>query len=237
MTAAITATATVPAVTVLPPATEVAAVALVLPGGKARSRDPMSPRQLTGLRMRPFASALRDHGAPHGVAVWSVRYRVRGWNGSAADPVSDAGWALDEVRRRHGDLPVVVVGHSMGGRAAIHVAGDVAVRGVVALAPWIEPGDPVNQLRGRSLLVAHGSKDVITSAASSRRFAELAAGVTEPVAGVRVRGDLHAMLLRWRTWHRLATGWTLATLGLAPMPADLARAVDLGRAGDFAVPL
>lgn len=211
------------------------AVALVLPGGKARSEGPMSPRQLTAVRMRPFAAALHRAGRDGGLAVWSLRYRFRGWNGPAMSPVADARWALDEVRRRHGEVPVVLVGHSMGGRTAIRVAGDPLVRGVVALAPWVENGDPVAQLAGRSLLVVHGDRDTVTSPEASRALAAAAAVVTAPVARVRVRGDVHPMLLRWRTWHRLSTGWGLATVGLRPMPAKLQHAIDRGKGGDFDV--
>lgn len=224
-----------PDVAVTEPRGATTAVALVLPGGKARSEDPMSPRQLTALRMRPFAGSLHQQGASHGLAVWSVRYRYRGWNGSAMSPVADARWVLDEVRRRHGDLPVVLVGHSMGGRTAIRVAGDESVKGVVALAPWVETGDPIEQLAGRALLVAHGDIDAITSPRASRRLAEAAARLTSPVARVCVRADTHAMLTRWRTWHRLSTGWALATLGFEPMSQQLQRAIDAGRRGDFNV--
>lgn len=224
-----------PGVSVVDPPAATTAVALVLPGGKARSEDPMSPRQLAAVRMRPFVQSLHRHGGRHGVAVWTVRYRYRGWNGSAASPVEDVRWALDEVRRRHGDVPVALVGHSMGGRTAIRAAGDGAVRSLVALAPWIEPGDPVAQVAGRAVLVAHGDMDVVTSPRASYRFAIAAAGVTAPVARMTVRGDIHAMLVRWRTWHRLATGWTLAALGSIELPTDLQRAVDRGRGGDFSV--
>jgi dienelactone hydrolase len=224
-----------PDVSVAEPRGAVTAVALVLPGGKARSEDPMSPRQLAAVRMRPFAHSLALHGRAHGLAVWTAQYRVRGWNGAAASPVQDARWALDEVRRRHGGVPVALIGHSMGGRTAIQVAGDEAVRSVVGLAPWIESGDPVAQLAGRSLLIAHGDKDVITSARNSERFAAAAARVTSPVARVSVRGDIHAMVVRWRTWHQLATDWTLASLGMAALPSRLQRAIDRGGDGDFAV--
>lgn len=197
----------------------------------------MSPRQLTAVRMRPFAAALHRAGRGSGLAVWSLQYRFRGWNGPAMSPVADAQWALDEVRRRHGELPVVLVGHSMGGRTAIRVAGDPLVRGIVALAPWVENGDPVEQLAGRSLLVVHGARDTVTSPNASRHLAEAAAALTAPVARVRVRGDLHPMLLRWPVWHRLSTGWVLATLGFEALPATLRQAVERGRAGDFDVPV
>ena len=46
-----------------------------------------------------------------------------------------------------GDLPVVLLGHSMGARTAVAVADDPNVPGVVALAPWFPPGEPVEPLR------------------------------------------------------------------------------------------
>jgi pimeloyl-ACP methyl ester carboxylesterase len=191
------------------------AVVLVLPGGRADSFDPTDSRQLAALRMRPFARSLHRAGRRHGLAVWLVRYRYRGWNGADASPTRDAAWALDEVRRRHGDVPVVLVGHSMGGRTALRVAGDESVRAVVALAPWLPDGEPIDQLAGREILIAHGSLDAVTSPRTSRRYAERARSVAARVVYVTVRGDLHAMVFRWRAWHRLTTEFALSSLGFA----------------------
>lgn len=182
-----------------------AAVVLVLPGGRARSLDGTDPRQLTALRMRPFADALARGGGPEGLAVWTVRYRYRGWNEPDESPLVDARWALDEVRRRLGRLPVALVGHSMGGRTALRVAGDDSVRSVVALAPWVTDRDPVEHLSGRRVLVAHGTADVVTSPSASRRFVERAVCAGVDASWVAVHGDVHAMLLRWRWWHRMTT--------------------------------
>ena len=89
------------------------AVVLVLHGGRANSTE-ASPRGAAYLRMVPFAAAV---AAGHrDVAVWLLRYRVRGWNGPAEDPLHDARWALDEARRLHPGAPIVLIGHSMGGR-------------------------------------------------------------------------------------------------------------------------
>jgi pimeloyl-ACP methyl ester carboxylesterase len=193
-------------------------VVLVLPGGKADSFELTDSRQLAAARMRPIARALSRRGSKHGVAVWLVRYRYRGWNGSEMSPVSDVRWALDEVRRRHGDVPVVLVGHSMGGRTALRVADDDSVPGVVALAPWLADTEPVEQLAGRQVVIAHGTLDRITSPRASRQYADRAAAVADSVTYVTVRADTHAMLFRWRAWHRLATGFALGMLGVQPMP-------------------
>jgi dienelactone hydrolase len=191
------------------------AVVLVLPGGRADSFELADSRHLAGVRMRAFARSLHRSGRRRGVAVWQLRYRYRGWNGDEMSPVPDAHWALDEVRRRHGDVPVVLVGHSMGGRTALRVAGDPAVRGVVALAPWLFDTEPTEQLAGRAVLIAHGDRDKVTSPRASRRYADRAAKHTK-VRYVTMRREMHAMLLRARTWHRLTTTFASAVLDGQP---------------------
>jgi predicted esterase len=220
-----------PAVSVLSADATTTAVALVLPGGRAHSFAPTEPAQLSSVRMRPFASLLHSRGRAHGLAVWTVRYRYRGWNGEQRAPVVDTEWALDEVRRRHGDVPVAIVGHSMGGRTALAVGGDESVRGVCALAPWTEGTDPVDQLANSTVLIAHGTLDFVTSRQASRSYAERAAAVGARVGYVVVRGDVHAMLFRWRHWHRIAAGFSLGALGIAPMPGRIERAFNAQKQG------
>jgi alpha-beta hydrolase superfamily lysophospholipase len=213
-----------PSVDVRPASGTTTAVAVVLAGGRAHSFAPSESGHLALLRMRPFAALLHRRGSRHGLAVWTVRYRYRGWNGDERSPVADTRWALDEVRRRHGDVPVVLVGHSMGGRTAFAAGGDASVRGICALAPWTEEGDPVQPLAGKTVLIAHGNLDVVTSPRASRRYAERLRAAGARVGYVVVTGDLHAMVFRWRRWHRLATGFSLGVLGFAPMPRRIERA-------------
>ena len=148
-------------------------------------------------------------GVP-GLAVWLVRYRYRGWNGQQASPLADIDWALGEARRLHGDVPVVLLGHSMGGRAALPMGGHRSVRAVLAFGPWLPDGEPAGQLEGRRVLIAHGSLDRVTSPRASRAFGQDAAAAGADVTWVEVRGDTHAMLLRYRTWQHLAISFTLA---------------------------
>jgi pimeloyl-ACP methyl ester carboxylesterase len=192
----------------------VSAVALVLPGGRADSFEAADPGQLTAVRMRPFARALARAGARNGLAVSMLRYRYRGWNGTDASPAVDARWALDEVRRVHGGVPVVLVGHSMGGRASLRVADDPSVVGVVALAPWLSAGDPIEAVIGKRTLIAHGNLDFVTSPRASRLWAKRATEAGADVAYRVVHGDSHAMLLRPHRWHSLATRTALAFCGL-----------------------
>jgi pimeloyl-ACP methyl ester carboxylesterase len=200
-----------PAVAVRPARGTTTAVVLVLPGGRADSFELAGSRQLSGVRMRPFARQIHRRARRKGVAVWQLRYRYRGWNGDEMSPVPDARWALDEVRRRHGEVPVVLLGHSMGGRTALRVAGDESIRAVVALAPWLLDSEPTEQLAGRRVLIAHGDADRVTNPQASRRYADRAARITE-VRYVTVSRGRHAMVFRARTWHRLATSFVLAVL-------------------------
>lgn len=201
------------------PTGRVRAVALVLHGGREASTAPVQPLQLAVLRMRPFADALARAGGRHGLAVARLRYAVRGWNGEARAPVADTEWALRELETRFGQVPVALVGHSLGGRAAVYAAGHAQVRAVVALAPWIEREDPVRQLAGRRLMIAHGDWDRITSPRASAALVERCAGLATSASFVRVRRETHAMLLRAHTWHRLTTRFTLGALEIATRPA------------------
>jgi alpha-beta hydrolase superfamily lysophospholipase len=148
--------------------------------------------------------------------VARLRYVQRGWNGTAQAPLADVRWALGELQRRFPGAPVALVGHSMGGRAALYVAGYPSVEAVVALAPWIEQGDPVSQLAGRRLLIAHGTRDRMTSAAASAAYARAASRVAASVSFVSVEDERHAMLRRARLWHELTTGFVLGVLCARP---------------------
>jgi alpha-beta hydrolase superfamily lysophospholipase len=179
------------------------AVVVLLHGGRVTSTAP-SPRGLAYLRMVPFAHALRRRGT----AVWLLRYRVRGWNGSAQDPVRDARWALAEAARRHPGAPIVLVGHSMGGRAALRLADEPGVAGVCALAPWIEPGDQVIRPATAKVLLAHGTDDRVTDPSASALYAARIGASFVPVPG-----ETHGLLRRPVFWTRLVTGFVADVLG------------------------
>jgi dienelactone hydrolase len=189
-----------------------AAIVLVLHGGRARSTEPVPRWALSAARMTPFARALEHAGARSGLVVARLRYRQRGWNGGAQSPVADARWALDRLTERFGRLPIGLLGHSMGGRTALHVADHPGVRGVVALAPWIEAYDPVEPVTDRRLLIMHGTGDRMTDPHNSAAFAERARGLATEVTYITVQGDRHAMLRRARLWHGVAVGFTLGVL-------------------------
>jgi len=177
------------------------AVAVLLHGGAEDGTEPVARWAGPPLRMLPFGWAI--HRRDPAIAVARLRYRHRGWNGAAADPVADVRHALARIDARRPDLPVVLVGHSMGGRAAIRAAGDPNVVGVLALAPWIPRDDPVAQLAGKDVVVIHGTDDHRTSPESSARFAAGIEGIARSVEYLPVPGGDHAMLRHATTWHRL----------------------------------
>ncbi|MET0234957.1 MAG: alpha/beta fold hydrolase [Kibdelosporangium sp.] len=176
-------------------------VALVLHGGREYGQDPVPRLSLAYLRMVPFARALaRSSGE---LAVFQLRNRVRGWNPPQLDPVRDARWALEQIHSKFPGVPIVLVGHSMGGRVALRVADDPAVTAVCALAPWCPPTDPVEQLAGRRVLIAHGKLDRTTNPRESRDYARRAARVTDRVELVWVDGETHALLRKPGVWRDL----------------------------------
>ena len=153
-----------------------------------------------------------------GLALWMLRFGVRGWNlgeGPEPSPLPDARWALDEVCDAHPRLPIVLLGHSMGARTAVRVADHPDVVGVVGLAPWLEPGDPVDALAGRHLIAAHGSRDKITSARMTRAYVERARAVAASADFVDVGRLGHYMLARPARWNRFAVRATLDVLARA----------------------
>jgi pimeloyl-ACP methyl ester carboxylesterase len=219
-----------PALEIRKPAGVTQAVALVLHGGQVRSHGQVRARQLAVLRMQPIAATLERTGGRHGLAVARLRYLVRGWNGEARSPVPDVRWALDRITERFPYSPVALVGHSMGGRASIYAADHPAVHSVVGLAPWVEPGDPVELVTGRDVLVVHGDHDHMTSPTKSRAWVEQARSVAASASYVSIHGERHAMLRRPALWHALAARYVLGTVcGVAPSESANSAAADVVR--------
>lgn len=187
-------------------------VVLMLHGGKDRSHEVVDGSSASWRRCAAMQRAITGRAHDAGVSTWLLRYRHRGWNGGAG-PVADARWALDQVRRDLGDVPVVLLGHSMGGRTAVHVADDPSVRGVVGLAPWFPPGERVSALAGRHLVAAHGRRDRITSFRATATYVDRA----RPLAASAELRDMgqagHYMLRRISAWNDVAVTGALELLG------------------------
>ena len=185
-------------------------VVLILHGGAETSRMPVAWWRLPVVRMLPFATTIAGR-AGDDLAVLRLKNRVRGWNGNRQDPVQDARWALDRIRRSLPGIPVVLVGHSMGGRVALHLSTEPDVAGVAALAPWVE-SDARRPRPGTPVLLMHGTRDRITDPRRTdilaRRFSENGVDVRH----VRVEGGDHSMLRDAALWHDTVSDFVMAVL-------------------------
>ncbi len=195
---------------------------LVLHGGASRGENVMvSPTQLSVLRMIPIAKKIARAGSGE-LAVFRLLNSRRGWD-TRHTPVKDAHWALDEMAERLGrSLPVCLVGHSLGGRAAILASDHPGVRSAVALAPYVYPSDLPAGLDGQRILIVHGDKDRIASPERARQLARRLGAMT-PTAYVLAGGAKHAMLRRRRVFSGLAAAWATQTLLSRSTNATLAR--------------
>lgn len=214
------------------PRSGAAAVALLLPGGAMNSH--LRPWGITDLAFTGPRSTWKRR-AP-ALAVHLLRYRYWGWNEPDADTSLDTAWALERIRGRYGDVPVVLVGNSLGGRAAFAQAGDPSVTAVVGIAPWIPPEDPVEQVGDRRVLIIHGSRDRSDAPAEwSREFALRARAAGASVARFEAPNAGHLLLSRAQDWGELTADFVLGAVGLASMPEAVARASEPD--ADLATPL
>ncbi|MFC0601244.1 alpha/beta fold hydrolase [Streptomyces palmae] len=191
-------------------------VVLLLPGGVPEGTG--RPSRWAASLVRPLARRLVRAAGGEGLTAHQVHYRCRGWNGTAAHPAQDAEWAADEVVRRYGDVPICLAGHGMGGRAALRAAGHLAVTSVLALAPWLpeptaEPDpDPVKQLVGRQVLIAHGTNDAVAEPDLSYRLAERAKKVNRDICRFEVHTDRHRLYQHRTEVLALAADFLLGSL-------------------------
>lgn len=190
-----------------------AGAVLVMHGGADRGKHAMvSPAQLSVVRMIPIARRIARAG--HGrLAVFRLLNSARGWD-TRQTPVADARWALDEIAGRYDGSPppVCLVGHSLGGRAALLSAAEPEVASVAALAPWVYPDDVPDGLSGeRRILIVHGDRDRVAKPERSRALAERLRDDAR-VSYVTVRGGTHAMLAHRHRFDGLAADFVTATL-------------------------
>lgn len=189
-----------------------AGVVLVLHGGASRQANMMvSPTQLSVLRMVPIAHRIARAGKGK-LAVFRLFNSARGWD-TRHTPVEDVRWALRQLSERfHGRRPACLVGHSLGGRAALLAASDPAVRSAVALAPWVYPTDTVAGAADRDFLIVHGTDDRIARPGNSAAVARTLSRTARRVGYVAVKDGKHAMLRHHRLFDGLAAQFAVATL-------------------------
>ncbi|MCW2921779.1 MAG: hypothetical protein JWL76_1653 [Thermoleophilia bacterium] len=166
------------------------------------------------------------------VRVGQVRYLSSSWNRLDAG-IADVRAAIEHELSR--DVPptrIVLVALSMGGATclgALHGLDAPQVVGLVAMAPWFPPQLPVDGLRGRRLLVVHGSLDNAlplvpgTSRQQSQRAVQRAQAAGADAEWRDVRGGLHGLAVRWQ-----GLVWRMPRAGafVRPIVDEVAELVD-----------
>jgi predicted esterase len=202
------------------------AVALVLHGGRSMSDAPVRAFQVAVLRLRPLARAVaRAHPE---FAVYRLQLAERGWNGTGASAIRDARWALAALRAAHPEVPIVLVGHSMGARTCFRVAGDPNIAGAVGLAPWLPADEPIRQLAGVPIRILHGTSDRVVPESSTRPWLARLTAAGLAVDRTLLTGTGHAMLHRWREWNS-QTASAVARFAVSPETGGAARSASTAR--------
>ena len=186
------------------------AVVLVLHGGGSRRGNmAVSPTQLSVLRMIPIARAVARRGEGR-LAVMRLLNSVRGWD-TRLTPVDDVRWAMQQAANRYRDVKVALVGHSLGGRAALLAGRTESVAGIVALNPFLYPQDAEGgRVRGK-VLVVQGTEDRISRPDRTMAVAT-AMNRDADVRVALITGGRHAMLRRHRAYTDLAAEFTAHVL-------------------------
>lgn len=186
---------------------------VLLHGGPVMGRGEAKQWGLPYLRMLPFGWYAFRYSRGCAAVAW-VRFARKGWNGAEETPVEETRHVLEAITRRAPHLPLAVIGHSMGGRAALRVAAHPSVRTVVALAPWVPEKENVGHLHGQSVLIMQGDRDLITPQSDADTYVERARQVGAHIAYVLIEGGGHFMVRHARRWHTLAARRAVEALGL-----------------------
>ena len=189
-----------------PALAETRGILLLLHGGPEKGTEPVSGTRGAFVQIEHLRRRVGPRVAKAGVATWSLQNGVVGWNDEESPaPVADARAALAEAQHAHPGVPIVLIGHSMGGRAAIQAADHENVVGVVGLSPWVPKRQSPEPLRAKHLAIAHIKLELFPECrpADVRRFARSAEGIAKSIVVKDMGFDIHVMLLEER-WHEFA---------------------------------
>ena len=199
-------------------------VVLVLPGGDESShRHGVS--KFGVLAVVPFVRDIRKATRGTDTAVHVLHYRYAGWNEPEAPAVADAHWAFAQLRELYGDVPVTVVAMSLGARVALRVGLEPNVQALALIAPWVPVDEDATVLAGRDVLIVHGSRDKEADPISSYELAMRARIAGARVARFVLRGAGHGQVPQARYSLALVRTFVAASIGRAPMPTVIVRAM------------
>lgn len=178
------------------------AIALLLHGGRATEPQPQRFRDISYLRMLPFVGAIRR--ASKGLITPVLVHNTHGgWVASSGSGVVQARELVRRLNEQY-DLPIVLLGHSSGGWAALRAGREDAVLGSVALAPWVADDERAEPLQRKRVRVIHGANDTVCSPQKAREFVERLQELGADATFEEVPGGGHALMDQpWR-WHSLA---------------------------------
>ena len=190
-----------PGLTRTDPASPTRGIVLMLHGGAKTGRQAGRPAQRLAAAYDGRCATCSSRGSSsEGLSLWLLRFGVRGWNAGAGRR------ALARARRPLGARPGRRGAPRRAGRAARPLDGRAyggprrrppqRRRASSALAPWLEPTDPVRTLAGRHLVAGHGSRDKITSARMTRAYVDRARAVAASAEFVDMGRLGHYMLAR-----------------------------------------
>lgn len=186
---------------------------LLLHGGQQSNTEPVEDKHASWWRMALLARSLRGFARREQLDLALLQYRVRGWNDDHdPSPVRDARETVQRLRGERPGVPIVLVGHSMGGRTACRIADEPAVAGVVGLAPWLPEGESTAATTGSQLHVLHGTADRWTSPRWSRDFVDRSRALASDTSWTSLPGAGHFMFRRVGTWRRFVEDSTLRIL-------------------------
>jgi len=139
--------------------------------------------RMGGTMDAPLLLALRDALTARGWVVLRFNFRgvgaSEGTSSTGEEETTDAGGAIDFLRRRSGDLPIAIAGWSFGAAVALQVAAaEPDMIACVAMAPPVNPKPGITsglppELRVEiPVLVVSGANDEVVSPSDCAAFVD-----------------------------------------------------------------
>lgn len=188
-------------------------------GGEGEVDMAVATKYAAYVRMVSLHRWVRGALARHGLSSWVLRNRYVDWGARSPglvddEPpsVTDAREAIARVRAVHPGRPIVLLGHSMGGRSGLRAADEHDVVGLVGVEPWLPAEESTAPLAGRHVALAASPHDPEVPLATVRAFALRAEAEAASVHVQRIGWNLgplndavgHGMTTALGSWHRFA---------------------------------